>query len=301
MPRVSLIIPVRNQAAYLAESLTSVFAQPYRDLEVIVIDDGSTEDLSPAVDPWRDRLRFVRQEPSGVAAATNHGARLATADLLAFHDADDLMEGPRLTSLMPYLDEDPDLGLVFGNGTEMRADGTLMGPVIPDRQARALVRRGVRLDELLRRSFVYLQATIVRRSVFVAAGGLPALPAGGDWGLALRCALHSRIRYVHTTCFRYRRHEASLTAASVSMAAAAVDVLRDFIATEPTLTARVGPRRLAQALARRLARLAAQQLSAGDAAAARHSLQEASTLAPWMLKYHLRRWRLGRGDDLNRG
>ncbi len=300
MPRVSLIIPVRNQPAYLAESLTSVFRQPYQDIEVIVVDDGSTEDLGPAIAPWGDRLRFVRQEPRGVAAATNHGARLATADLLAFHDADDLMEPPRLTALLPYLDDDPDLGLVFGNGIEMRADGTLMGPVIPERQTRALVRRGVRLDDLLRRSFVYLQATIVRRSVFAAVGGLPALPAGGDWGLALRCALHHRIRYVEATCFRYRQHEASLTAASVSMAAAAVDVLRDFIAKEPALTTRVRPRRLAQALARRLARLAAQQVTAGDLVAARRNLDEATTLAPWMLKYRLRRRRLDR-DVLSRG
>lgn len=297
MPRISLIIPVRNQAAYLAESLASVFRQPYRDLEVIVVDDGSTEDLGAAIAPWRDRLRFVRQEPTGVAAATNHGSRVATADLLAFHDADDLMEAPRLTTLLPYLDEDPKLALVFGNGTEMTADGTLLGPVIPDRQARALLRRGVHLDDLLRRSLVYLQATIIRRSIFVALGGLPPLPAGGDWGLALRCALHHRIRYVHTPCFRYRRHEASLTAARVPMAAAAVDVLRDFIAREPALAHRVSRRRLDQALARRLARLAAQQVDTGDAAAARHSLEEATTLAPWMLKYRLRLWRLGHSQS----
>jgi hypothetical protein len=130
--------------------------------------------------------------------------------------------------------------------------------------------------------------------VFEARGGLPAFAAGGDWGLALRCVLHEHVRYVHVPCFRYRRHDGSLTAARGPLAAAAVAVLRDLIAQEPSLAARVGARRLKAALARRLARLAAQQARAGDPIAARSSLEEAATLAPWMLKYRLRLLRLGR-------
>jgi glycosyltransferase involved in cell wall biosynthesis len=294
MPRVSVILPVRNQAAFLGASLDSVFRQPYDDCEVIVVDDGSTEDLAPAVAPWRDRIRLVRQPPRGVAAATNHGARLATGEILAFHDADDLMEVTRLTALLPHLDADPALAMVFGNGIEIRADGTPVGPIIADRQAHALIRRGVRVEDLLRRSLVYLQATLIRRRVFEARGGLPAFVAGGDWGLALRCVLHEHVRYVHVPCFRYRRHDDSLTAARVPMAAAAVAVLRDLIAREPSLAARVGTRRVHAALARRLARLAAQQTRAGDPIAARRSLAEAATLAPWTLKYRLRLLRLGR-------
>jgi len=295
MPRVSVVIPVRNQAAYLGASLASVFAQPYRDLEVIVVDDGSTEDLDRALAPWRARLRLVRQPPSGVAAATNHGARLASGEILAFHDADDLMEAPRLSLPLAHLDAEPALALVFGNGIAIRADGTPAGPVIPRRQARALARRGPRIEDLLRRSLVYLQATVVRRETFAALGGLPSFPAGADWGFALRCVLHRPTAFVDVPLFRYRRHAESLTAQRVTMAAAAVAVLRAFLASEPTLAARVGRRRVQLALARRLARLAAQQARAGDAAGARASLAEAAGLAPHVLAYRLRRWRLGRG------
>jgi glycosyltransferase involved in cell wall biosynthesis len=292
--RVSVVIPVRNQTAYLGDSLASVFAQSHQDLEVIVVDDGSTEDVGAALAPWKDRIRLVRQDAAGVAAATNHGARLATGEILAFHDADDLMEPARITLPLAHLDADPELALVFGNGLAMAEDGTPEGPVIPPRQVRTLVRRGLRIEDLLRRSLVYLQATLVRRAVFQALGGLPSFPAGADWAFALRCALHRRVAFVDAMLFRYRRHAGSLTAQRVAMATAAVAVLRDLIASEPTLTEQVGRRRVARALARRLARLAAQQARAGDVLGARSNLEEAASLAPQVLKYRLRLLRLGR-------
>jgi glycosyltransferase involved in cell wall biosynthesis len=293
-PRVSVVIPVRNQAAYLAESLASVFGQPYRDLEVIVIDDGSTEDLGPALAPFADRIRLERQAPAGVAAAANRGAALARGELLAFHDADDLMEPPRIAAPLARLDAEAALALVFGNGVRIDAGGRPLGWVIPPRQAARLARRGVSLEELLRRSHVYLQASLVRRRIFERLGGLPSFSAGADWAFALRCALHHPIAYVDRPLFRYRRHGASLTAARVAMAAAAVEVLRDFAAGEPAAVARLGRRRLDRALARRLARLAAQELRAGDAPAARAHLAEAAARAPHVLTYRLRLLRLGR-------
>jgi glycosyltransferase involved in cell wall biosynthesis len=293
MPRVSVIIPVRDHAAWLGESLASVFLQPYDDVEVIVVDDGSSEDLSSALAPYASRVRVERQAPAGVAAASNRGAALAEGTLLAFHDADDLMEPERITAPLARLDEDPTLALAFGNGLRMRADGVLEGPVIPPRQARDLARHGLRLRDLLRRSYIYLQATLVRRAVFHQLGGLPPFAAGADWAFALRCALHHRVAYVDRPLFRYRQHGASLTANRVAMARSAVAVLRDLAAHEPALTARVGRRQVARALARRLARLAGRQREAGDRVGARASLTEAAALAPLVLAYRLRLLRLG--------
>ena len=292
MPRVSVVIPVRDQAAYLAESLASVFAQPYRDIEVIVVDDGSAEDLHPALAPHASRIRFERQPASGVAAATNRGAALAQGELLAFHDADDLMEPTRITSLLTILDAQPTYALAFGNGTRVSAVGVPLGPVIPPRQARRLARHGLRPTELLRRSLIYLQASLVRRSAFEALGGLPPFSAGADWGFTLRCAFRYPIGFVDASLFRYRQHAGSLTAARVAMATAAVAVLRDLAASDAALVARIGRRRFEHALARRLARLAAQELRVGDTAAARTHLAEASALAPLTLKYRWRSLRL---------
>ena len=289
-PRVSVVIPVRDQPDFLAASLASVFRQPYRDLEVIVVDDGSTVDLTPALAPYGDALRFERQPPLGVAAASNRGAEIARGELLAFHDADDLMEPARITAPLAVLERDPGVALVFGNGIAVSADlREELGPVIPKRHAARLVRRGLTLAELVRRSHVYLQASLVRRAIFLELGGLPSFRAGGDWGLALRCVAHHRVAFVDEPLFRYRRHGASLTAGRVVMAEAAVAVLRDFVAREPAAAARLGTRRMRRALARRLVRLAAQEKRAGDPDAARGHLGEAVALTPWDLRY---RWRL---------
>jgi glycosyltransferase involved in cell wall biosynthesis len=291
-PRVSVIIPVRDQPAFLAESLESVFRQPFRDLEVIVVDDGSTVDLAPALAPYRERVRFERQPPTGVAAARNRGVALASAPLLAFHDADDLMEPERITALLPALEADPSLAIAFGNGIEIDPQGRELGPVIPRRQARRFARRGLRLAELLRRSVVYLQASLIRRSLVTELGGFPLLAAGSDWWFFLRAAAHGPLAYVDASLFRYRQHPASITAGRVGSAAAAVVVLRDLAAHEPRLAAAVGKRELAQALARRLGRLAAQETRAGDRPSARAHLAEAVALAPWALKYRYRLHRL---------
>jgi glycosyltransferase involved in cell wall biosynthesis len=287
-PRVSVIIPVRDHPGFLAESLASVFAQRFRDVEVIVVDDGSTDDLGPALAPYAGRIRVERQDPRGVAAATNRGAALATADVLAFHDADDLMEPDRIALPLARLAADPALALVFGNGVKVSADLRPLGPVIPAAQAAQLARNGLPLAELVRRSHVYLQASLVRRAVFLELGGLPPLPAGGDWAFALRCVARYPVAFVNAPLFRYRQHGGSLTAARVRMAAAAVAVLREFGAREPAAVARLGARTMARALARRLARLAAQELAAGDAASAATHWREASTLAPFVLRYRLR-------------
>jgi len=292
VPRVSIVIPVRNQAAYLPASLASAFEQPYRDAEVIVVDDGSTDDVEAAVAPFRPSVRLERQPPLGVAAASNRGAALARGELLAFHDADDLMERGRLTIPLAVLDADPALALVFGNGVEIDATGEPLGPVIPARQARRLRRRGVGLPDLLRRSLIYVQASLIRRSVFEALGGFRPFPAGADWGLAIRCALHHPVAFVDAPLFRYRRHPASLTAARLATARASVDVLEDVIAREPGLLAALGRRTVERALARRVARLAAQLARAGDDRGARDQLRRACVLAPWVVKYRLRLWRM---------
>jgi glycosyltransferase involved in cell wall biosynthesis len=288
-PRVSVVIPVRDQPDFLAASLETVFRQPYGDLEVIVVDDGSTVSLAPALARWGDAVRVERQEPLGVAAASNRGAALARGEILAFHDADDLMEPGRITVPLAILDRDPGVALVFGNGLAVSADLAPLGPVIPERHAARLARRGLTLAELVRRSHVYLQASLIRRAVFLALGGLPPFRAGGDWGFALRCVAHHRVAFVNAPLFRYRRHGASLTAGRVAMAEAAVAVLRDFLANEPEAAARLGARRMRRAVARRLVRLAAQETRTGRHGVAREHLAEAVALAPWDPRY---RWRL---------
>jgi glycosyltransferase involved in cell wall biosynthesis len=107
----SVVIPVYNGARFLDAALASVFAQTYRPIEVIVVDDGST-DTTPAVVARWPQVRSVRQENAGVAAARNTGLALAGGDFVALLDADDVWEPDKLARQIAHLDAHPGLGYV---------------------------------------------------------------------------------------------------------------------------------------------------------------------------------------------
>ncbi len=112
---VNVVIPVYNGERYLAEAIESVLAQTYRPLEVIVVDDGSTDGSAEVARGFGSPVRCCLQPHRGAAAARNHGVRLSTGGFLAFLDADDLWVGDKLPRQMACFQEDPDLDIVFGH------------------------------------------------------------------------------------------------------------------------------------------------------------------------------------------
>ena len=108
-PRISCIVPVYNQAQYVAQALDSVFAQTLPVHEVIVVDDGSTDNLADVVASYPRDIIFIRQENQGPAAARNTGIRRATGEWLAFIDADDVWHEEKLALQWDAFQRDPDL------------------------------------------------------------------------------------------------------------------------------------------------------------------------------------------------
>ena len=108
-PLVSVIIPVYNGARYLGAALESVFAQTYREFEVIVVDDGSTDESGVIAQGFRD-VRYLQQPNQGVAAARNHGLEAARGEFFAFLDQDDLWTPDKLKLQVEYLLSHPDVG-----------------------------------------------------------------------------------------------------------------------------------------------------------------------------------------------
>jgi glycosyltransferase involved in cell wall biosynthesis len=112
-PLISAIIPTYNAARYLPEAIASIRSQNYAPLEILVVDDGSTDGTRQLARGWPD-VRYVYQENQGVSAARNTGIALARGELLAFLDADDLWTPNHLQLLIKPLLEQPELRYVWG-------------------------------------------------------------------------------------------------------------------------------------------------------------------------------------------
>ena len=175
---ISCIVPVYNGERYLAESIDSILAQSYRPLEVIVIDDGSTDGSAEVVARYGDPVRYARQENAGVAAAFNHGLRLAAGEMIAFLAADDLWHPDKLT-LQAEL---------FARDEALDACVTLIQnfwvPELREEQAR------LESTPIARPMPGYTTVTLLaRRRVFDLAGAFDAaLPHGHDLAWFLRAA-----------------------------------------------------------------------------------------------------------------
>jgi glycosyltransferase involved in cell wall biosynthesis len=114
-PLVSVIVPTFNGEKYIRETLHSILAQTYRPLEIIVVDDGSSDRTAEAVTAFAPRLKLLRQAQGGHPAARNRGVRESTGEFLSFLDHDDLWEPSKIESQLDCFRADPSLDLVFGH------------------------------------------------------------------------------------------------------------------------------------------------------------------------------------------
>src|SRR6266542_3165879 len=124
-PLVSVIVTTYNQAAYIGETLASVFAQTHEPAEVIVVDDGSTDDTAQQVNRFKGRVHYIYQENQGVAGSRNTGIRAARGELLAFLDGDDVWEREKLAEQVAAVAQYPDSGIIAVDGVQFSEAGIL--------------------------------------------------------------------------------------------------------------------------------------------------------------------------------
>jgi glycosyltransferase involved in cell wall biosynthesis len=181
VPRVSVIIPTYNRAAMVTEAVASVAAQTYRDLEILVVDDGSTDGTGAALAAW-PQVRLLRHATRrGVAAARNRGAAAARGEWLAFLDSDDLWLPDKLARQMAYLEERPGLFLCQTDETWVRR-GVRVNKPLSHRKAAGRI-----FLPSLQRCLISPSAVILPRRLLSDHGGFDAtLPAAEDYDLWLR-------------------------------------------------------------------------------------------------------------------
>ncbi|MCE9636527.1 MAG: glycosyltransferase family 2 protein [Planctomycetes bacterium] len=190
-PRVSVIVPVHNRPRFVREAVESALAQDCPGgHEIVVVDDGSTDDTPAVLASFGNRIRSIRQANAGPANARNRGFAEAHGDLFALLDSDDIWLPGKLAAQVAVLDATPDACLVHSDVAEFWEDGSKQRW---DR--RPAIEGGQVLRALLHRNFVHTMTVVLRRSAIeaVCAGGVsaafdPAYPPCEDWDLWLRLA-----------------------------------------------------------------------------------------------------------------
>jgi glycosyltransferase involved in cell wall biosynthesis len=205
---ISLLMPMRNAMPYVQTSLESVLLQDGVDLEVIVIDDGSTDDSAKMV-RWMgdERIRLVPGPQQGISAALNCGLDAARGDLLCRCDADDLYPPARLKRQHDWLAAHPDFDAICGSFSTITSRGKLIADLhcgADEEEITAELRRG--------HTRTHLGTFLMRTDAVRRAGGFrPWFTTAEDIDLQLRLGEAGRVWFEPISSYRYRLHDASIT------------------------------------------------------------------------------------------
>lgn len=219
-PVVSVVIPCWNQGGFLGDAIESVLAQTYRHVEIIVVDDGST-DCTAAVAARFPCVRCISQQNQGLAAARNAGLARSTGDLVVFLDADDRLLPDALEIGARRMTADTRLAFVAGRSRFIAADGTPLGTLQPRRG-------GAPYLALLRRNTIRNPAMVMfRRRVLEAVGGFdPRVNACADYDMYLRISRAYPVVFHEAVVAEYRKHAENMSLDAGLMLRQAVAVLK---------------------------------------------------------------------------
>lgn len=296
-PAISVIIATYNRAHFLRQTIESVFRQEFKDFELIVVDDGSTDDTRTVVQSFGSRVRYYYQPNQGPAAARNLGVQLAQAPWIAFQDSDDLCAPNHLEALYGYVREHPNYALVFGNGAYLDGPEHNRSTIIPKKKSQRLESHGVGLADLLAKSIVRLQATIISKSVYLFVGGMDeSLRICHDLDLFFRLFARFPVKYIGQAVFLYRRHEGNITRNEELRLTENIKVLEKFVREFPDAAEALGSGRIARRIAYRYYRLAKGRWKRHEIDAARQAIGAAVAQSPYSLKYRIYQWRWNVSD-----
>jgi len=198
---VSVIVPSYNMAEFLPDAVESALAQSYANLEVLIVDDGSTDHTPEVVRRWQgdSRVHVHRQANGGLSHARNQGIAHTRGALIALLDADDVWEPGKLARQVALFQDRPEVGVVYSGYRRMDRDGRPLPTALPR------MHRGWVSGALLIENFVPASSAVVRRECFQRCGEFDvALKTGEDYDMWLRLSPHYRFDFVSEPTIGYR-------------------------------------------------------------------------------------------------
>ncbi|MDJ0570887.1 MAG: glycosyltransferase [Pleurocapsa sp. MO_192.B19] len=229
-PLISIVVPVYNGSKYIEAAIKSILNQTYSNYEIIVVDDGSTDDTRDKLKPYEDEICYLYQTNKGSASARNLGIKVAKGELIAFLDADDYWSMPeKLEKQVACFSENPNLGCVNTGWRIVNENNKHIKTVQPWHKAPEL-----NLETWLRRKCVRTSAMIFRREWLEKVGGFDEeLRQSHDVDLILRLSLAGcQTMWLKEGTVCYRQHDENTTKNSLRQAKYVQAVLDKFFARD---------------------------------------------------------------------
>lgn len=233
---ISVVIPTYNYANYVRDAVESVLNQSYKEFEIIVVDDGSTDDTKKVLEPLKKRIRYIYQENKGLPSAYNTGIKSSRGDYVAFLDSDDLWLPKKLELQKKFFDENPSVGMVICNGYLFNETGIIstffpvgmMNPLPDDLHG-----------DLFLRNVIPGNTPLIRKQCFDRIGlHDESLTSAEDLDLWIRLTRYFTVGYVPQPLVKYRKHGNSMSMNLERMCENKIKVLRKNIALFPDILAK---------------------------------------------------------------
>jgi len=207
MNKVSVIIPTHNRKEYLRAAIESVLAQTYKNIEIIVVDDGSTDGTIEVANAYSNKIRYFLQENLGASVARNFGVSKAAGNFIAFLDDDDLFLEHKLEKQLAIINDQPEIALVASQAYLVDKDGQIdYNSLVFDRNSTGIVP----FEEIIitPHTSIAPSSCLFRRSIFDEIGLFdPAIRFGEDWDLIIRSARNHKIYYINQPLLCMRVHQ----------------------------------------------------------------------------------------------
>ncbi|KAB2837030.1 MAG: glycosyltransferase [Candidatus Brocadia sp.] len=206
---VSVIIPTYNCARFLMESVGSVLSQTYQPYEIIVIDDGSTDNTKEVLQPVMQRIKYVQLEQNkGSPVVRNIGIQAAQGEYVAFLDADDVWLPEKLQTDRECFDKHPDVGMVYSKHINIDEKGVVFHGAMKKR----LPCGKIFVQLFSEQNFIITSSVVVRKAVFETTGLFDEqLVNCQDWDMWLRIAFYFQIAGIDKPLIKYRHNPYSLS------------------------------------------------------------------------------------------
>lgn len=207
-PKVSVIIPLFNARQYVRGAIDSVLSQTYRNIEIIVVDDGSTDNPEIVLEKYSDRIKFIRlEENKGPSIARNIGIRTSTGEYLVFLDADDYVSTEKIEMEIEVLEKHPETGWVYESSLTFDEDGRVFRE-LPQKflQPNEDPPQGKIFHRLILRNLMVVNAVMIKRGVLDVGTFDESLRGFEDWDLWLRVSAKYEVKYIDKALAFVRFH-----------------------------------------------------------------------------------------------